>query len=474
MGTIDSAALDAFRDVFAGGVILPSDAGYDAARIVWNGMIDRRPAIVVRPTGAADVLSSIRFAREQDLVIAVRSGGHSVAGHSTCDDGIVVDLSGMRGVRVDPERRTARAHGGALLAELDREAQAFGLVCPVGVVSHTGVAGLTLGGGMGRLMRRSGLTIDNLLSVDVVTADGRLVHASEHENADLFWGMRGAGPNFGVVTSFEFRLHPLDPIVTHGLVAYPADRARDAVALFRDFADSSPDDVFAAFSIGLALPESDFPSGVAGEPVVFVGGLHAGSPDEGQRRLAPLRSLGEPVMDTVGPKRYLAVQREGDETMAWGHRFYMKSGFTAELPDELIDTVVDTVADAPGDCSFGVWAWGRAIAAVPDEAMAFTGREAAFYAGVEMFWDDPALDDAYREWGRSLMSSVTPLTVEGRYVNDAIESGEDVVRSIYGDGKYERLVALKRAWDPDNVFRLNQNIAPSDRPGSPLGPGDTR
>jgi FAD/FMN-containing dehydrogenase len=458
--SIDSVALKTFQGAFAGEVILPVDAGYDAARIVWNGMIDRRPAIVVRPTGAADVVAAVRFARNRDLVVSVRSGGHSVAGHSTCDDGIVIDLSRMRGVRVDPAARTARANGGALLAELDREAQAYGLVCPVGVVSHTGVAGLTLGGGMGRLMRRFGLTIDNLLSVDVVTADGRLVRASDDENADLFWGMRGAGPNFGIVTAFEFRLHPLEPVVTHGLVAHPAERAHDAAAIYRDFVDSSTDDVFGSFSIGPALPGSGFPPEVAGRPMVFVGGMHCGPLDEGERRLAPLRSLGGPVLDTIGPQPYLAVQQEGDEAMAWGRRFSMKSGFTRSLPDKLIDMCVDAVADAPGDCNFGVWSWGGAIGQVPDDAMAFTGRQASFYVGVEMFWDDPAQDGAHRDWGRNLMASIMPFTMEGSYVNDAMESGENVVRSIYGDRTYERLVGLKRQWDPDNVFRLNQNIAP--------------
>ncbi|HEX9411596.1 MAG TPA: FAD-dependent oxidoreductase, partial [Actinomycetota bacterium] len=256
---LDPSALSRFREDFAGEIVLPDDAGYDAARIVWNGMIDRRPAIVVRPTGVADVLAALRFAREQGLQIAVRSGGHSIPGFSTCDDGIVIDLSGMRGVRVDPERRVARVNGGALLGELDHEAQAFGLACPVGVVAHTGVAGLTLGGGMGRLQRMFGLTIDNLLSVDVVTADGRLVHASEDENPDLFWGMRGAGPNFGIVTSFEFRLHRVGPMITHGTVMHPVEPAAEVAEFYRDFVESTPDEMWSAFGVGLALPEEEFP-----------------------------------------------------------------------------------------------------------------------------------------------------------------------------------------------------------------------
>ncbi len=237
---LDPSALSRFREGFAGEIVLPDDAGYDAARIVWNGMIDRRPAIVVRPTGVADVLAALRFAREQGLQIAVRSGGHSIPGFSTCDGGIVIDLSSMRGARVDPERRVARVNGGALLGDLDREAQAFGLACPVGVVAHTGVAGLTLGGGMGRLQRKFGLTIDNLLSVDVVTADGRLVHASEGENPDLFWGMRGAGPNFGIVTSFEFGLHRVGPTITHGTVMHPVERVTQIAEFYRDFVESTP------------------------------------------------------------------------------------------------------------------------------------------------------------------------------------------------------------------------------------------
>jgi FAD binding domain/Berberine and berberine like len=459
---LDASALSTFRGGFAGEIVLPEDFGYDAARIVWNSMIDRRPAIVVRPTGVADVLSALRFAREQELVIAVRSGGHSIPGLSTCDEGIVFDLSAMRGVRVDPERRVARVNGGALLAELDHEAQAFGLACPVGVVSHTGVAGLTLGGGMGRLQRKYGLTIDNLLSVDVVTADGRLVHASEDENPDLFWGMRGAGPNFGIVTSFEFRLHPVGPTITHGAVMHPVARAAEVAELYRDLVESTPDEMWSAFGVGLAVPEEEFPPEVAGRPIVFMGGLHCGSLEQAERDFAPMREFGSPIIDTIQPKPYLTAQRMNDEAMRWGHRFSMKSRFTASIAEELVEGCLLEIERAPkgGDCSFSFWSMGRAIARVDVDATAFPTRDAAFWASAEAMWDEPGLDQEHREWVRSGMSAITPFTVAGRYVNDVAESGEDVVRSVYGDAKYERLVHLKRTWDPDNVFRLNQNIRP--------------
>ena len=459
---LDASALSTFREAFAGQVVLPDDPSYDAARIVWNGMIDRRPAIVVRPTGVADVLSALRFGREQELAIAVRCGGHSIPGFSTCDGGIVIDLSSMRGVRVDPESRVGRVQGGALLGDVDHETQAFGLACPFGVVAHTGVAGLTLGGGMGRLQRKYGLSLDNLLSVDVVTADGRLVHASEDENPDLFWGMRGAGPNFGIVTSFEFRLHPVGPTITHGAVVYPVEKAADVAEFYRDFVETTPDELWTAFGVGLALPEEEYPPEIAGRPMVFMGGLHCGSLDQADRDFAPMRIFGRPVTDSIGQKSYLTAQHLNDEPMHWGHRFSMKSGFTASLPQEMVDGCVAKLEEAPkgGDCSFSFWSCGRAIARVDVDATAFPTRDAAFWASAEAMWDEPGLDQEHREWVRSGMTAITPFAVAGRYVNDVAESGEDVVRSVYGDAKYERLVQLKQAWDPDNVFQLNQNIPP--------------
>jgi FAD/FMN-containing dehydrogenase len=454
-------ALSSFGEAFGGEIVLPGSADYDAARIVWNGMIDRHPAIVGRCSDVDDVVRSIRFAREQDLVIAVRSGGHSVGGFSTCDDGIVIDLSLMRGVRVDPEQRTAQVNGGALLGELDREAQAFGLACPVGVVGHTGVAGLTLGGGMGRLQRRFGFTIDNLLSVDLVTADGELLHVSESEHPDLFWGMRGAGPNFGIVTSFEFRLHEVGSDVVQGTIAFPAVRAHEVADRFREYLDTAPDEEALSFALVTATEDDPaFPPELAGQPVVVVGATHSGAPNDARDVLGPLRDAG-PLFDTFDVRPYLEVQSLADEEMAWGKRFSMKGGFLAALSEGFVDLGIEQITVAPGTgCWIGLWAQGGAIARVADDAMAFTGREAPFWLGVEAAWDDPSLDGAHREWGRVTMDSLKPFTAEGHYVNDLMETGEDVARGVYGDAKYDRLVELKRAYDPDNVFRLNQNIRP--------------
>ncbi|HET9327048.1 MAG TPA: FAD-binding oxidoreductase [Candidatus Eisenbacteria bacterium] len=457
---LTSSGLSQLTRSFAGDVIRPGDPGYEAARVIWNGMIDRHPALIVRPTSTADVVTAVKFAREQELLVAVRSGGHSIPGLSTCDDGIVIDLSRMRGAEVDPARRIARVNGGALLGELDEAAQKIGLVCPVGVVSHTGVAGLTLGGGMGRLQRKYGLTVDSLHSVDLVTADGRQVRASADENAELFWGVRGAGANFGIATSFEFRLHPLEGKITHGVVIYPARRARELAARFREIVDSGPDDLFASF--GFELASTAEPAEVAGKPIAFVSVHHVGSPESAERDIAALHALGPAVIDTIRVKPYLTAQRMNDETMRWGYRFYMKSAFINSLPDELIDRCVEHMPRVPSGVNGGytVWACGRAIARVPEEATAFSGRQAAFWMGSEILWKDEARDDECRTWGRVAMAESKPYESEGRYVNDVAEVGDDVTRSVYGDAKYQRLVALKRAWDPGNFFRLNQNVRP--------------
>ena len=443
--------LSSFREMFGGDIVLPDDSGYDQARRVWNGMVDRRPAVIVRPSGVDDVVAAIRFGREEDLPIAVRCGGHSIPGLSTCDDGIVIDLSRMGGAEVDPQAKTARVGGGALLGELDTAAQEHGLVCPVGVVSHTGVAGLTLGGGMGRLMRKFGLTLDNLLAVELVTADGRIVRASPDEHPDLFWGLRGAGPNFGIVTSFEFRLHPLDHPITFGAVTHPLDRARELAALWRDLAENGPDELFLSF--GTVNGDGGSAYGTA---------MLSGSVAKAERELAELRAFGPPTTDSIAPKAYLETQVLYDEPHGSGHRFYMKSAFLPALPDDAVDLCVEHATRAPDgtESGFSAWAWGRRVADVPEDGTAFTGREAAAWISAETMWDEPALDEQCRAWARDALADLAPFASEGRYVNDVVEVGGDVARTIYGDAKYERLVALKRQWDPDNVFRLNQNIQP--------------
>ncbi len=454
------AAMQRLREVFAGDVITADDPRYDQARRVWNGMIDKRPALIVRPTSADNIATAIRFGRDNDLAIAIRCGGHSLPGLSTCDDGVVIDLSLMRGVTVDAAARTARARGGALLSELDIAAQEFGLVCPVGVVGHTGVGGLTLGGGMGRLQRHFGLTIDNLLSVEMVTADGRTVRASETDNADLFWGMRGAGANFGVVTTFEFRLQPMQPMITRGTRFYPASRAADVWAAYRDFARVAPDHLHLALNIFWAVPEDGYPDPISSGPVLSIGFVHSGDPQTVDADIAPLRVLGDAALETQGLESYVAVQTSQDAELSWGHRYYNKGGFINDLPAAAVERIVEHVADGAGIGSWGTWAQGGALARVSDDATAFTGRSALLYMSADSKWDQAAQDDERSNWVRRAMAIPEPYAGVGHYVNETQETGDQVTSSIYGDSKMDRLRALKRAWDPDNVFRLNQNIKP--------------
>lgn len=441
-------------------VISPGDDGYDDARRVWNAVHDRRPGLIVRPSSADSVAKAIRFGREHDLEIAVRGGGHSAAGHSTSDGGLVIDLSRLRGVTVDPEQRIARANGGALLGELDLAAQAHGLVCPIGVIGHTGVGGLTLGGGMGRLQRRFGLTIDNLRAVELVTADGRTVRASAEEEPELFWGIRGAGANFGVVTSFEFDLHQFGPLLHRGVRIFPASQVHEVWPMFRSFADVASDALGLIFSIGLPEPEADYFGAIGGQPIVVVSYNHSGDAGEVARDVAPLGTGPATVssMDVSHP--YLEVQTANDLAMGWGHRSYIKGGYADEFRPEALDALVEHVAGALRGSSFAMTVQGGAMGRVPDDATAFTGRAARFEMSADAEWEDPALDDMGRDWVRRALAIVEPDAVTGRYVNEIAESGPEETRAIYGDAKIGRLTAIKRDWDPDNVFRLNHNIAP--------------
>ena len=433
---------------FTGEIVEPGHPGYDQARVVWNGIWDRRPALIVRPLSVDDVVVAIRHARDRDLVVAVRGGGHSVAGFSTCDGGMVIDLSRMRGVSIDPTRRRAVVAGGAHLSQLDAAAQEHGLVCPVGVVGHTGVAGLTLGGGMGRLMRKYGLTVDNVVSVELVTADGRVVRASEDENPDLFWGVRGAGPNFGVVTSFEFRLHPMDGTIFGGAVAFPIERSLQVAHRVREFLAERHD---VQGWVGFAKDAE------LGRPVIAVTAAYA-NVDGAEDDSRGLRE-GSPLIDTFARKSYLALQAMNDEVMGWGKRFYSKSGFLPELSDGVIEQCAAIAETAPPNAELSMWAHGGEVARVSDEAMAYTGRTAEFSASAECFWTDPAQDDVMMAWGRDAIDRLRPFMSVGQYVNEVVEADTPGAQ-IYGKAKYERLVTLKRKYDPDNFFQLNQNIKP--------------
>ena len=457
---LDVASLEKLREDFRGQLIVPGDGDYDRSRVVWNAIADRHPALIARCSRVEDVIAAVRFARQHELVVAVRGGGHSVAGFSTCDDGVVIDLSGMRGVKVDPAKRIARVEGGALLEQLDRAAQEYGLACPVGVVGHTGVAGLTLGGDMGRLQRKHGYTIDNLISVDLVTADGVLRRVSDEEDPELFWGLRGAGANFGIATAFEFRLHPIGPNVTTAVVVFPIERARDAAALYRDLSRSAPHHMHLGLNFATAPGGRAATQAPRGNATVAVGAAHFGDPKDAERDLGRLRGQIEPVAETVTPTTYLALQKMSDEEMAWGKRFYMKGAFLDEPSDAFADSAAEQVAVAPGECSIGLWAQGGAIADVAADATAFSGRGAAHWVGAEVLWVDKGQDHDHIAWGRAAMAAMKPYTTAGNYVNDVVEQGDEVVRAIYGDRTYGRLRDLKRTYDPDNVFRLNQNIRP--------------
>ena len=454
-----SSAISRLGSTFRGEIVTPSHDTYDAARRVWCAVVDRRPALVVRPLDAEDVATAIRFAREHDLVLAIRSGGHSIDGFSTCDDGLVLDLSRMRGATVDPRTRTARTNGGAYLMDLDRAAQEHGLVCPVGTVGHTGVGGLTLGGGVGRLQRAFGLTVDNLTAVELVTADGRQVRASETEEPELFWGMRGAGANFGVVTAFEFRLHPFGPNLTRGLRIYRPEDALTVWAAFRELLGTAPRELSFSFVIGRAWPAADYPPDIAGGPIAVIALSHTGSEADASAAIRALDDAPEPVVATLGSQPYADIQGMYDDTYAWGVRFACAGGYADDVQPSTISAVLDHVANGVDDAGVSFTAQGGAIADLPEDAMAFTGRHARLRILAEEIWEDPARDADAARWCLDARDVFVGDTVPGHYVNEVPVDVTDPA-AIYGPAKAERLRALKRAWDPDNVFRLNKNISP--------------
>ena len=460
---LDDSLVEGFRSSLRGELLHPDDADYEDARRVWNGMIDKRPALIARCVGTADVIEAVNFARENDLLVAVRGGGHNVAGTAVAEGGLVIDLSSMKGIRVDPERRTVRAQAGVTLGELDKKTQVFGLATPLGVVSETGIAGLTLGGGVGWLRRKYGLSSDNLISADVVTADGRFLTASETENEDLFWGIRGGGGNFGVVTSFEYQLHPVGPEVMFCFVFYPGDRAKEILRFYEEYMAQAPDEVSPLGVLG-RVPRMDiFPKWWHGKPYVALLAMHAGDVEEGEQVLRPLRELGNPIADLSAPMPYTEVQTVLDEDYPNGWRYYWKSVNGNSLDDEVIEHLVAHAEAAPSDHStIDVWYQGGAMGRVGASETAFGGRSAPILLGVEANWEEPQDNEANIAWVRNCIADIRRFSDGGIYLNfpGFLEEGDKLLRDAYGKN-YERLVALKNKYDPTNLFRMNQNIKPT-------------
>jgi FAD/FMN-containing dehydrogenase len=461
-------------DEFQGQQITADHAEYDTARAVWNGAIDRYPRLIARCRGTADVAAAVRFAREHDLEIAVRGGGHNVAGTAVCDDGIVIDLSAMRAVRVDPDSGTAQVQGGALWGDVDQQTQAHGLATTGGIVSHTGVAGLTLGGGIGWLMRKHGLTIDNLLAADVVTADGELLRASEDQHPDLFWALRGGGGNFGVVTSFEFQLHPVGPNVLAGAILWDAGDTDEVLRFYRDFVRNAPDELGTVVRFGTAPPLSVIPEELHWRPVVLVGACHVGPVEDVEVVLRPLRAFGRPLLNLIAPTSYVNHQSALDSTVLHGWNYYWKSTYLPELRDDLIAVIAEHAFACTSPRSYAVmFHLGGAISRVPEAATAFGNRQASHAITLDGVWRSGE-DYADRDiaWTRRFFAALDSYR-EGVYVNFlGADEAPDRIRDAYGTGVYDRLVDAKTKYDPDNVFHHNQNIRPrSERTAAPPRPG---
>lgn len=444
---------DALRAEFRGRLVEPADADYDEVRKIWNGMIDLRPALVTQCADTSDVVRAIGFARERGLPLAVRGGGHNVAGNATCDHGVVVDLRPMNGVDVDPEARIARAGGGCTWGEYDKATQRHGLASPGGAISTTGIGGLTLGGGFGWLSRSYGLACDNVVSAEVVTADGRVLTASADENADLFWAIRGGGGNFGVVTRFDYRLHPVsDPYA--GLILYPRSEARAFLDVYARMTAEAPDELstMAAF---LCTPE--------GDPVVGAFAVYHGPEVDGERAVAPMRELGTPLVDDIALKPYTVVQQAFDPGFPSGMRNYWKSAYLSSMGPEVLDTLVEHANAAPTPtCVIGVEHMLRgAVARVPDDENAFGSRDAEYNFLILGIGQDPADDEAIRTWARGFHAAVEPFSTGGVYVNYMDQDERDRVGAAYGSAHFRKLSEIKKRYDPENLFRRNQNIVPS-------------
>lgn len=463
-------ALEVLVGRLRGPVLRPGDGEYEAARRIWNAAIDRYPAAIARCLGAADVKDCVDFARESGICVSVRGGGHNIAGTAICEDGLVIDLSALRTVRVDPQRRRVRVAPGATLGELDRETQAFGLVVPAGIVSTTGVAGLTLAGGFGWLTRKWGYTSDNQLSVDLVTAAGEFVRASREENADLFWAVRGGGGNFGIVTSFEYEARSLGPQIMAGIVVHPFARARATIELYREVCETAPDELTCLLILRKAPPAPFLPAEVHGQPIVAIAACYAGKPGAAEKAMKPLKEWGRPLADTIGPKPFCEHQKLLDAAQPKGRRNYWKSDYFGEFPDRLTDALLAMAEDFTSPHStILVMHLGGAMARISEDESAVSHRNAQYVLNIAASWEHTP-DEPHVAWARRAFSAVTPFSLGGGYVNfltaDELDAGGTRLRAAYGTKNYARLAALKAKWDPENLFRHNQNIRPDAPPGN--------
>ena len=448
------------RTAFRGKLIVVGDAEFDGARRVWNGMIDRRPALIAQCSGAADVITAVNFARTHGLLVAVRGGGHSLPGHSVCDGGLMIDLSTMRGVVVDPRHRTVRAQGGALWGDVDHESQAFGLATPGGVVSTTGIAGLTLGGGsQSWLIRKYGNSADNLVSADVVTANGELVTANDRENADLFWALRGGGGNFGVVTSFEFRLHAVGPYVLGGGAYFSWNRVREVTEFYVNYVTNLPDELTTALFYWTAPSAPFLPESIHGQNVAIIAACYAGAVDVGEKVVAPIRAL-KPAVDLLGPVPYTALQAMFDPLLPKGTYAYLKSDYFDNIPSAMVDDMIAWAERKPGALTLThLNHFGGAMSRIPNDATPFAHRDAMFAFSADALWDKPEETEANVQWAKGYWQALLSYSPLGAYINFMTDEGNDRVLESYRDN-YHRLVQIKRKYDPTNLFRLNQNIKP--------------
>jgi FAD/FMN-containing dehydrogenase len=458
---VDAALVPDLRARLRGPVLAPDEAGYDDARSVWNAMIDRRPAAVAHCLGVADVVAAVKLARERGLPISVKAGGHNIAGLAVADDALVLDMSLMRGVLVDPHDRIAHAQAGCLLGDVDRETQVHGLAAVLGFVSNTGAAGLTLGGGFGYLTRRHGYTSDNLRALEVVTAEGRVVRASERENADLFWGLRGGGGNFGVVTRFEHRLHPVGPEIMAGAIAWRGEGAPEVLEWYRTFTSAAPPELAIIAGMRLAPPAPWLPKEIHGKLIVAMFVCHSGDPAAGEKAVAPIKAFGRPVGDVVQRRTYVSQQSLIDATQPKGRRYYWKSEYLPALSTDLVGEVVKHAGRITSPHSaMLLFHIAGALNRLPEDHSAVGNRRTAALVNIAASWERPEQDEEHIEWARSAWRDARRFSTGGTYVNFLTEDdGEDRVRAAYG-ANYERLAEIKAAWDPDNVFRINKNIAP--------------